>query len=144
MSSLSRIGAFSLAVALAGTTIAAQGKQEPGREAGTKPKTGVSSLVEGFERERARAPEKYAAKRDARSFKRLKVDGKKLEFSRIEFPARGPVRSDLLIIENARQIAPLLAEITPHLSEPLDTSMKSASNSWSLDFLMGRPATWVR
>ena len=79
MSSLSRIGAFSLAVALAGTTIAAQGKQEPGREAGTKPKTGVSSLVEELERERARAPEKQAAKRDARSFKRLKVDGKKLE-----------------------------------------------------------------
>ncbi len=50
-------------------------------------------------------------------------DQPKLEFSWIEFPARGPVRSDLLIIENARQIAPLLAEITPHLSEPLDTSM---------------------
>jgi len=45
-----------------------------------------------------------------------------LEFSWVEFPVRGPVRSDLLILENARQIAPLLDGIASHLSEPLGAS----------------------
>ena len=47
-------------------------------------------------------------------------DRPRLEFSWIEFPVWGPARSDLLILDNARQIVPHLDEIAPHLSEPLD------------------------
>jgi len=46
-----------------------------------------------------------------------------LEFSWIEFPVGGPERSDLLILENTRQIARNLDAIAPHLDEPVDGAM---------------------
>ena len=50
-------------------------------------------------------------------------DQPELEFSWIEFPASGPERSDMLIVENARQIAAHQEGIAPHLGEPLDAAV---------------------
>ena len=64
-----RIGALSLAVALCGSMVLAQDKD---------PK-GWSDRIKELEQKRAKMPEERAAKRDARSFQWLEVDGKKLQ-----------------------------------------------------------------
>ncbi len=61
-----RIGTLSLAVALCGSAALAQGK-------------GLTSRINDLEKERAKLPEERAAKRDARKFQWVEVDGKKLQ-----------------------------------------------------------------
>ncbi len=67
-----KIGALSLAVTLCGSVMTlAQGVLAQGKD----PKKWVKQL----EQERAKLPEERAAKRDARSFQWVEVDGKKLQ-----------------------------------------------------------------
>ena len=65
-----RIGTLSLAVALCGSAALAQGKG---------PEKGLITRINDLEKERAKLPEERAAKRDARKFQWVEVDGKKLQ-----------------------------------------------------------------
>ena len=69
-----RIGMLSLAVALCGSMALAQGKgQGKGQE------KGLATRINDLEKERAKLTEERAAKRDARKFQWVEVDGNKLE-----------------------------------------------------------------
>ncbi len=65
-----RIGTLSLAVALCGSAALAQ---ENGQG------NGLTTRIKNLEKERAKLPEERAAKRDARKFQWVEVDGQKLE-----------------------------------------------------------------